>query len=432
MRYNVCTIALGHRQTAKTKQIMRIKTGQGTIPLITLIGIWSISALNALPGLAVSPILGKLSAIFPGSTELDIQMLSSLPSLLIIPFIILSGKLTEKINNILLLQVGLVIFSLSGILYLLSTKMWQLVAVSALLGIGSGLIVPLSTGLISRFFTGAYRTKQFGLSSAITNVTLVLATILTGYLAEVNWHLPFVVYLFPLVSIVLSFYLKKNIAPYPSHASVHTSKTVQNPATAAGNSFGKFGIQIRHLMQIMGFYGLSTYLVIIISFNLPFLMKEYHFTSGNSGIMISLFFLAIMAPGFILNQIVGLFGKKTKFACMISIAIGMALILVSRTEWLIGLGCVFTGLGYGVIQPIAYDKTTRTAIPEKVTLALAFVMAMNYLAILLCPFIINLFKDLFHIETQQFAFIFNLVIALIAAVWAYMKQDSFLFDDRIK
>ncbi len=96
---------------------MRIQTGQGTIPLITLIGIWSISALNALPGLAVSPILGRLSAIFPHSTELDIQMLSSLPSLLIIPFIILSGKLTEKINNVLLLQVGLVIFSLSGILY---------------------------------------------------------------------------------------------------------------------------------------------------------------------------------------------------------------------------------------------------------------------------------------------------------------------------
>lgn len=408
---------------------MRIQTGQGTIPLITLIGIWSISALNALPGLAVSPILGKLSAIFPHSTELDIQMLSSLPSLLIIPFIILSGKLTEKVNNIFLLQVGLVIFSLSGVLYLVSTKMWQLIAVSALLGVGSGLIVPLSTGLISRFFTGAYRTKQFGLSSAITNVTLVLATVLTGYLAEVNWHLPFVVYLFPLISIVLSFYLKKNISPYPT-ASPQAAQS--RTGTDTNNSFGKFGIQIRHLIQIMLFYGLATYLVIIISFNLPFLMKEYHFTSGNSGLMISLFFLAIMAPGFVLNQIVSYFGKKTKFACMLSIAAGMALILVSRTEWLIGLGCILAGLGYGVIQPIAYDKTTRTAIPAKVTLALAFVMAMNYLAILLCPFIINVFKDMFHIETQQFAFIFNMVIALAAAAWAYIKQDSFLFNDSFK
>ena len=408
---------------------MRIQTGQGTIPLITLIGIWSISALNALPGLAVSPILGKLSAIFPHSTELDIQMLSSLPSLLIIPFIILSGKLTEKVNNIFLLQVGLVIFSLSGVLYLVSTKMWQLIAVSALLGVGSGLIVPLSTGLISRFFTGTYRTKQFGLSSAITNVTLVLATVLTGYLAEVNWHLPFVVYLFPLISIVLSFYLKKNISPYPA---VSPQATQSRTGTDTNNSFGKFGIQIRHLIQIMLFYGLATYLVIIISFNLPFLMKECHFTSGNSGLMISLFFLAIMAPGFVLNQIVSYFGKKTKFACMLSIAAGMALILVSRTEWLIGLGCILAGLGYGVIQPIAYDKTTRTAIPAKVTLALAFVMAMNYLAILLCPFIINVFKDMFHIETQQFAFIFNMVIALAAAACAYVKQDSFLFNDSFK
>lgn len=406
---------------------MRIQTGQGTIPLITLIGIWSISALNALPGLAVSPILGQLSAIFPHSTELEIQMLSSLPSLLIIPFIILSGKLTEKVNNIYLLQIGLVLFSLSGILYLLSNQMWQLVAVSALLGVGSGLIVPLSTGLISRFFTGGYRTKQFGLSSAITNITLVLATSLTGFLAEINWHLPFVVYLFPLVSIVLSFYLKNNMTLDTSDV-VPASVAVPAP-DASDTAYGKSGIQVNHLLQIMSFYGLITYLVLIVSFNLPFLMKEYHFTSGSSGIMISLFFLAIMAPGFFLNQIVAWWKKKTKFYCLLSIAAGLALILLFRSEWLIGLGCILIGFGYGVVQPVAYDKTTRTALPGKTTLALAFVMSMNYLAILLCPFIINLSESIFHTGSQQFPFLLNLVITLVAAVWAYLKQDSFLFND---
>ena len=49
---------------------MKVQTGQGTIPLITLIGIFSISALNALPGLAVSPILGDLNKIFPSATDL--------------------------------------------------------------------------------------------------------------------------------------------------------------------------------------------------------------------------------------------------------------------------------------------------------------------------------------------------------------------------
>ena len=78
---------------------MKINTGQGTIPLITLIGIWSVSALTSLPGLAVSPILGELSTIFPHATELDIQMLTSLPSLLIIPFVLLAGKLDVAANG---------------------------------------------------------------------------------------------------------------------------------------------------------------------------------------------------------------------------------------------------------------------------------------------------------------------------------------------
>ena len=110
------TAIFGSEVMLTPSPVDKIPDGRGTIPLITLVGIWSISALNALPGLAVSPILGKLSVIFPHSTELDIQMLSSLPSLLIIPFIILSGKLTEKVNEIRLLQLGLVIFALSGIL----------------------------------------------------------------------------------------------------------------------------------------------------------------------------------------------------------------------------------------------------------------------------------------------------------------------------
>lgn len=411
---------------------MRIQTGRGTIPLITLIGIWSISALNALPGLAVTPILGKLSVIFPHSTELDVQMLSSLPSLLIIPFIILAGKLTKKVNFIRLLQVGLAIFALSGILYLFAGKMWQLIAISAMLGVGSGMIIPLSTGLISKYFVGPYRVKQFGFSSAITNITLVVATAVTGYLAEVNWHLPFVVYLFPLVSLVLSVYLRRSMISEEGSASIANDEKEETGVPPIDPEVGKskYGVNIKHLLQVMMFYGLSTYLALIVTFNLPFLMEEYHFSSGDSGVMISLFFLAIMAPGLFLNRIVGLFREKTKFYSLLCIAVGLALIWISPKEWVIAPGCILVGLGYGVIQPVIYDKTTHTAVPKKATLALAFVMMMNYLAILLCPFIIDFFQStVFHIKSQQFAFVFNLCITLVALIWAYCKRNTFLFKE---
>jgi MFS family permease len=404
---------------------MKINTGQGTIPLITLIGIWSVSALTSLPGLAVSPILGELSTIFPHATELDIQMLTSLPSLLIIPFVLLAGKLAEKRDFIRLLRVGLWLFAASGLLYLFSSRMWQLMAVSALLGIGAGLIIPLSTGLISRYFTGEYRVRQFGYSSAITNMTLVVATAVTGYLAEVHWRLPFAVYLLPLISLVLSAYLKKDAAS----VTIKQAAAIIPPIQSTPVISGKYGIHIRHLVQLMLFYGLVTYVVLAVTFNLPFLMEAHHFSSGNSGLMISLFFLAIMAPGFMLDSLVKLLGNKTKLYSLLAIAIGLLLIWISPTEWLIVPGCILVGLGYGIIQPLIYDKTVDTAIPQKTTLALAFVMVMNYLAILLSPFITDFFQWIFHTGSQEFPFIFNLCITILIMYWAYAKKEEFLFSD---
>lgn len=405
---------------------MKINTGQGTIPLITLIGIWSVSALTSLPGLAVSPIWGELSTIFPHATELDIQMLTSLPSLLIIPFVLLAGKLAEKRDFIRLLRVGLWLFAASGVLYLFSSRMWQLMAVSALLGIGAGLIIPLSTGLISRYFTGEYRVRQFGHSSAITNMTLVVATAVTGYLAEVHWRLPFAVYLLPLISLVLSAYLKKDAAS----VTIKQAAAIIPPIQSTPVISGKYGIHIRHLVQLMLFYGLVTYVVLVVTFNLPFLMEAHHFSSGNSGLMISLFFLAIMAPGFMLDSLVKLLGNKTKLYSLLAIAIGLLLIWISPTEWLIVPGCILVGLGYGIIQPLIYDKTVDTAIPQKTTLALAFVMVMNYLAILLSPFITDFFQWIFHTGSQEFPFIFNLCITILIMYWAYAKKEEFLFSDK--
>ena len=410
---------------------MKIQTGRGTIPLITLIAIWSISALTSLPGLAVSPILGDLTKIFPKATDLDIQMLTSLPSLLIIPFILLGGKLTEKVDFVRILKIGLWLFAASGILYLISNRMWQLIVVSALLGIGSGLIIPLSTGLISKYFVGTYRVKQFGLSSAITNFTLVIATAVTGYLAEVSWHLPFLVYLLPLISILLVGHLKESrsdAAVKPSSQS--TAPSGQTAAVDTGGS--KFGIHIKHLLQIMLFYGVTTFIVLAVIFNLSFLMEKHHFSSGNSGLMISLFFLAIMAPGFCLDKIVDELKERTKAYSLLSMAVGLALIWIAPIEWLIIPGCILVGLGYGIIQPMLYDKTTHTALPQKATMALAFVMMMNYLAILLYPFIIDFLQNLFHTQSQEFPFVFNLLITIVTFFWAYLRRDTFLFNDQLK
>lgn len=114
-----------------------------------------------------------------------------------------------------------------------------------------------------------------------------------------------------------------------------------------GNS--KYGIYVCYFVGIMGVYGLVIFLVLVVSFNLLFLMEEYYFISGNFGIMIFFFFLVIMIFGFFLNWIVGILKEKIKFYSFLSIGIGLVLIWILFKEWVIVLGCILVGLGYGVI-----------------------------------------------------------------------------------
>lgn len=96
---------------------MKIETGNGSITLQKLFAIYSISMVTSLPGLAISPILGKLETIFHSASELQLQMLESLPSFIIVPFILLAGRLSLAMNKKKLLVIGLAIFFASSVIY---------------------------------------------------------------------------------------------------------------------------------------------------------------------------------------------------------------------------------------------------------------------------------------------------------------------------
>ena len=380
---------------------MNINTGKGFITLKALLAIWSVSALTSLPGLAVSPILDKLTKIFPAASEFELQMLTSLPSLLIIPFVLLSGRWAEKLGFMRMLALGLWIFLLSGILYLLCNTMWQLIVVSALLGVGAGIIIPLSTALVSRYFVGDYRTRQFGYSSAITNATLVVATALTGYLAELFWRLPFTVYLLPIVSILL--------IPFLSHSesSVGDDKPTVEHGTYKGNK--------RTLTLCSLYYLFITYLIVAINVNLSFLMGERGFDSSTVGIVTSLFFLAIMLPGFLLSPILQAMKGGVASIGVLLIGCGLLMVYVYDSILAITLGCLVAGFGYGVAQPYIYDRVSASTL-RNAAFALAIVMSMNYIAIVIAPVIVDFLQDFLHIKSQRFAFGLNAGLAFVAFI----------------
>lgn len=389
---------------------MEIKTGKGSIPLVVLLAIWSVSAIASLPGLAISPILGDLNKVFPKVTDLEIQMLTSLPSLLIIPFVLLSGKLSEGRDKQRILAVGLSIFFLSGVACLFLRSIVSLIVASCILGIGAGMVIPLSTGLVVEYFTGDRRVRQLGYSSAINNLTLVVATVVTGYLANVDWHLPFLVYTLPGLSLVLSFFLRRRPPePEPARSIQLRNKRIDWPK----------------LIGLMLFYFFITYAVLAVVYYASFLIDDYRIRSSFSGVLIALFFLAIMLPGLFVDRIIRRLRSWVNFVALLSVAAGLLCLGLFRHEMMLVVGALLAGYGYGIMQPVIYDKAATIAPPRSATLALSCVMAMNYLAVMVCPFVVDLFRDLFHTHGEQFPFLFNAVLVAVMAAVTWMRRTDF-------
>lgn len=436
---------------------MKINTGKGTISLMTLIAIWSISLTVNLPGLAITPMLGSLDRIFPHTSELEIQLLTVLPNLFIIPFVLLSGKLSLSKSKISIVVVALAIYLASGILYFFARSMVDLIIISCLLGMGCGLLIPLAAGLLADTFVGKYRMRQLGIKSGISNMALVIATYAVGWLSHGNWRLPFLVYLIPAIPLVLSVFLrgipKADLSPRavtPAPAVKATAKAAEKaslagtpakaihtapPAGTPEDSYGKIGrvkddFIISRTWSLIAVYFFVCYATVIVSYYTPFLMQSEGLGDSDVGTVTAIFFLAVFLPGFILPYILKLFRQSTLLVSTVVMAGGIILMVIGHRFSILCLAAALVGFGYGVFQPLIYDKATQIiTVPAKSTLALAIVLAANYISISATPFIVDFFRSIFdpgHVN-NAFPFILNAILLAIFTIVVILFRKSFVF-----
>lgn len=432
---------------------MKVNTGKGTIPLMTLIAIWSISLTVNLPGLAISPMLGNLDKIFPGTSELEIQLLTVLPNLCIIPFVLLSGRLSLSKSKIGIVVTGLAIYLASGILYLFARNMVDLIVLSCLLGIGCGLLIPLAAGLIADTFTGKYRMTQLGIKSGISNMALVAATYAVGWLGHGYWRMPFIVYLIPAIPLVLSVFLRgiprEDLYPSATVARSDIDPTARTAAKAAaagapasavhatrpapqpGLTRVRDGFIMPRVWSLVAVYFFVCYATVIVSYYTPFLMQSEGMNASQVGTVTAIFFLAVFLPGFILPYVLKVFRQSTLIVCTVVMGGGVLLMAMGHSFLTMCTSAVLIGFGYGVFQPLIYDKATQIVTePAKATLALAIVLAANYISISATPFIVDGFRDIFdpHHQLNTFPFILNSVLLGIFTVIVFVFRKSFVFQ----
>lgn len=423
---------------------MQVPTGKGTVNLMAVIAIWALSLSVNLPGLAVSPMLSDLTHIFPKATQIEVQLITILPNLVIIPFVLLSGRLSRSRHKIALIVVGLSMYILSAGLYFLCSSMLGMILVSCLLGIGCGLFLPFSTGLVADVFTGQYRMHQMGIVSGVGNIAVVVATYAVGWLAAVNWHLPFLVYCLPLISLALLPFLrtlpKDDIQDNgDTPADMDTpDKCLQVPAVDA-MGFPTAGQKVR-----WGFYiGRTAWLCIlyfswiltieVVTYYMPFLMSHYDMSVEQTGMITAIFFLSMFVFGVAIPYVLKVLRGWT-FVCAAGVmGLGCLLFIITSHVWLFVIASACMGISLGISQPIIYDKATEICVrPASSTMALAVVLSVNYLGIVLCPFVIDGLRAIFSPKAGSliydiFPFLIALAFILVLLTCTLVRRKGFIF-----
>ena len=378
-----------------------IQSGYGSnnyLPFWAVFNLYVIFICTSIPGLAISPIMGDLTRIFPGTTPLESQMLEIGPNIAAIPFVFLGGWIGTKFNNNKLTTWTCLFYGIFGILFFFVPNMICLIILSFLIGIAAGILSPLSSAFIADMFGGKKRTAQYGYTSATLNLVLMGCTIATGYLAKISWRLPFFIYLLPIVPL----FFAKNFGKYITNPQqIRQSDEATEGVKKVHYKFSE-QVNMGMLIRYCVFYFVITFVIAAISLYLPFRYTN----SAVAGDLTSILFFGIMISGYTLNWFLRWCKKGIAIVSMACIAGGFLMMSVFTSSStldmvLVGIGILIATYFYGIAQPYYYERLSVASSRIALTLTLAWFASMDSIGNVLAAPCIDLIAKIFHRSTNS-------------------------------
>ena len=154
-----------------------------------MLGVTSLSVVVVSLDLTILNIaLPSISTALHASTG-DLQWIVDAYSLTFAGVMLTAGVTGDRFGRRRLLLAGLVVFLGASVWCALSPSAGALIAARAVMGLGAGIVFPLSIAVVSAAFSDAERPKAIGILTAVIAAGLPLGPILGGLLLQhFSWH----------------------------------------------------------------------------------------------------------------------------------------------------------------------------------------------------------------------------------------------------
>ncbi len=314
----------------------------------TLLLVSSLTIMSMITISASLPDMTKTFSGLPNGPAL-VKLSLSFPALFIAISAMVAGMVIDKFGRLKLLGVALILYAVGGSSGYWLNNLYLILAGRALLGICVGITMTIVTTLVADYYQGKSRQKFAGLQIAVMSIGGIIFITLGGFLADINWRVPFLLYFFSILVLPATYlYLKE---PKESVSAQRKDAVIKSPSVIWVVFFNIM------LMWVMFF---------IIPVQIPFYLKTIGVEKNALiGIAIASTTLFSAISSFSFSRIKDKFSFQQIFGIgYLLMALGFGSIAIGNTYAMVMLGMLMSGLGMGLMIPNANVWVMQLAPPE--------------------------------------------------------------------
>lgn len=328
------------------------------------ISAFTILAL-AFFGMGVGTITPALNAIFVQFSDLPITTLllvSTLPSLAVIPASIIAGSVAgSKVRYKTLAILGMVLFVLGGVAPYFANDFTVILLERAIFGIGLGIISPLANSLVMGVYEGDKVATMTGIVTLSMNIGGMVLQFMGGFLAGIGWNYAFLPHGLGIISLILVIFF----LPEPPQA----------PVVEATQVLPKEKLPLKVWITVL-VYGIFTLCIYPMLVNMSTLIVERGLgTTATAGIVLSFLTIGGMVAGSVFGKVFKISGRFIlAFGFAIGV-IGLGIVVIAQNIILLTVGAFLVGVAMSTLIPASMMIISMSAKPAQMAFSVSLFMA---------------------------------------------------------
>lgn len=173
-----------------------------------IIAIYSVG-MSLMSMLVPVPIIAQIAQAFPNENIAMVQMcIGIIPLCMAVSALLISTFLVQRVHKRTIVLVCHILLMLAGLSVLaLHDSLKQVLAVSAVIGLGIGGMQNGTDAIIADYFEGSRRGSIMGIFSTFVALGGILWTVLSGILGSGAWYMSYAVYALNIPFIIVEFIL---------------------------------------------------------------------------------------------------------------------------------------------------------------------------------------------------------------------------------